>query len=83
MLILDMLVKQKENKMKFEKVNSERFGIEFRLDYIIWERNDNENIIITKMRGTSEYIAENLKDHDRCVFYSLKDAKEFGLKYWD
>jgi len=64
--------------MKFEKVNCETYGIEFRLDYLIWEREDNNKVIITKMRGTSDYVVENLKTGNIHFLYSLADAKEIG-----
>ena len=76
-----MLVKQKEKTMKFNKIETFNFTNEFARDYLVWERNDNSNIVITKMRGTSDYVVENLNTSERFDTNSLKTAKEVGYLF--
>lgn len=48
------------------------------LTYLLWEREDNNNVIITKMRGEKTYQVENLETGDSARFNTLRIAKEWG-----
>jgi len=80
-VIIVELIKQMEKKMKFNKIESFNFTAEFQRDYLVWERNDNSNIVITKMRGTSDYVVENLNTCERFDTNSLNTAKEVGYLF--
>ena len=67
-----MLVKQKEKTMKFNRYYNDE------LTYLVWEREDNKDVIITKMRGSKTYQVENLKTGDSRRVNSLWYAKRFG-----
>ena len=67
-----MLVKQKEKTMKFNRYYNDE------LTYLVWEREDNNNVIITKMRGEKTYKVENLETGYSETLSSLRTAKEFG-----
>jgi hypothetical protein len=67
-----MLVKQKEKTMKFNRYYNDE------LTYLVWEREDNNNVIITKMRGSKTYKVENLETGYSETLTSLRTAKEFG-----
>ena len=67
-----MLVKQKEKTMKFNRYYNDE------LTYLVWEREDNKDVIITKMRGSKTYQVENLETGVSERLSSLRTAKEFG-----
>ena len=67
-----MLVKQKEKTMKFNRYYNDE------LTYLVWSREDNENVVITKMRGSKIYQVENLETGVSERLSSLRTAKEFG-----
>jgi len=46
--------------------------------YLLWEREDNKDVIITKMRGSKTYQVENLETGNSERFGSLRNAKSFG-----
>lgn len=71
-----MLVKQKEKTMKFNRVWET--SLEENKDYLLWEREDNDNVIITKMKGEKIYQVENLETGVSERLLSLRTAKEFG-----
>lgn len=48
------------------------------LTYLVWSREDNENVVITKMRGSKTYQVENLETGDSRRVNSLCYAKRFG-----
>jgi len=48
------------------------------LTYLVWSREDNENVVITKMRGSKTYQVENLETNDSTRWSSLRMAKEWG-----
>lgn len=70
------------------------------LPYLLWERilpngYNPENVIIKKMKGSSEYVVQNTdlifcktskklitKFNKTYKFNSLKKAKEFGCQIW-
>jgi frataxin-like iron-binding protein CyaY len=69
-----MLVKQKEKTMKFIKVETQQ-------GYLVWERQDNDMIVITKTKGTKDYWVENLETGDRFCAMTLETAKAVGCTY--
>lgn len=70
------LIKNKGYEMKFKRYNNPE------LTYLLWERTDDANIIITKMRGTKTYKLEDLATDEFYIFNNLQDAKDIGAKIW-
>ena len=62
--------------MKFNRVWET--SLEENKDYLLWEREDNDNVIITKMKGEKIYQVENLETGVSERLLSLRTAKEFG-----
>ena len=73
-----MLVKQKENKMKFTKIQDDLRWRETPRHYEVWEREDNDRVVITKTKGTKDYWVENLDTGNSYTAGSLKESKEIG-----
>lgn len=73
-----MLTKTKENKMKFTKINDDLRWRENTRGYEVWERQDNENVVITKTHGTKDYWVENLDTNNSTCVGTLKEAKKIG-----
>ena len=69
-----MLIKKEEKKVKFNKVETQQ-------GYLVWERQDNNMIVITKTKGTKDYWVENLETGDRFCAGTLETAKEVGYLY--
>lgn len=53
-------------------------GLEENKNYLVWERADNDMIVITKDKGSKNYVVENLETGDRFDALSLESAKEIG-----
>ena len=66
-----MLIKKEEKKVKFNKVETQQ-------GYLVWERQDNNMIVITKTKGTKDYWVENLDTGNSYTAGSLKESKEIG-----
>ena len=66
--------------MKFKKVGEDVNMSEERRSYLVWEREDNKNIVITKTKGTKVYWVENLETGFSFDADSLEFAKSLGEK---
>ena len=66
--------------MKFKKIGEDVNMSEERRAYLVWEREDNKNIVITKTKGTKVYWVENLETGFSFDTYSLESAKSLGEK---
>ncbi len=62
------------SKSKFIKVFPK-----YETDYLVWERDDNPDIVIVKDKGSKEYIVVNQKTCQEIRENSLKSAKRIGL----
>ena len=71
-------------KPKFVKVGEQDFTAwrENPRPYLVWENTHNNKIVIKKMRGTKNYILENLYTCEMIEFDNLESAKRVGLKLW-
>ena len=61
-------------KSKFIKVFPK-----YETDYLVWERDDNPDIVIVKEKGSKEYIVVNQKTCQEIRLNSLSFAKQVGL----
>ena len=64
--------------MKFTKIQDDLRWRETPRHYEVWEREDNDRVVITKTKGTKDYWVENLDTGNSYTAGSLKESKEIG-----